>query len=47
MLGHAHSIHSVALDETEELVAAGSSSGIIKLWDIQHNKGINNFFVTS
>ncbi|KAJ3333383.1 WD repeat-containing protein 90 [Blyttiomyces sp. JEL0837] len=36
--GHASSIESVTIDWPEEIVVAGSSSGTIKLWDLEHAK---------
>lgn len=37
--GHTSPIESVAFDSTEVLVAAGASSGVIKLWDLEETKG--------
>jgi katanin p80 WD40 repeat-containing subunit B1 len=39
LTGHSSPIESVAIDWHEELLVAGSSSGAIKLWDLQHAKG--------
>jgi katanin p80 WD40 repeat-containing subunit B1 len=39
LTGHSSPIESVAIDWNEELLVAGSSSGAIKLWDLQHAKG--------
>lgn len=37
--GHTSPIESVAFDRTEVFVAAGASSGVIKLWDLEETKG--------
>ena len=37
--GHTSPIESVAFDSKEVLVAAGASSGLIKLWDLEETKG--------
>jgi len=37
--GHTSPIESVAFDSAEVLVAAGASSGVIKLWDLEETKG--------
>jgi katanin p80 WD40 repeat-containing subunit B1 len=39
LTGHASAVESVCLDWSEELVVAGASSGVIKLWDLEHAKG--------
>ncbi|RKO92583.1 WD40-repeat-containing domain protein [Blyttiomyces helicus] len=39
LAGHANAIECVTLDWPEEIVVAGSSSGTIKLWDLEHAKG--------
>ncbi|KAL8235571.1 hypothetical protein R6Q59_016652, partial [Mikania micrantha] len=36
--GHTSPIESVAFDSTEVFVAAGASSGMIKLWDLEETK---------
>ncbi|KAJ0479019.1 putative transcription factor WD40-like family [Helianthus annuus] len=36
--GHTSPIESVAFDSAEVLVAAGASSGVIKLWDLEETK---------
>ncbi|KAJ3191007.1 Katanin p80 WD40 repeat-containing subunit B1 [Irineochytrium annulatum] len=38
LTGHATSVESVTLDWPEEIAIAGSASGAIKLWDLQHSK---------
>lgn len=36
--GHTSPVESVAFDSAEILVAAGASSGLIKLWDLEDTK---------
>ncbi|GAA0160916.1 hypothetical protein LIER_17357 [Lithospermum erythrorhizon] len=36
--GHSSPVESVAFDSAEVLVLAGSSSGAIKLWDLEETK---------
>ncbi|KAI3498821.1 hypothetical protein L1887_34607 [Cichorium endivia] len=38
LTGHTSPIESVAFDSTEVLVAAGASSGVVKLWDLEETK---------
>ncbi|KAI8929009.1 WD40-repeat-containing domain protein [Entophlyctis helioformis] len=40
LAGHSSSVECVCLDWPEELVVAGSSSGSLKLWDLEHAKVI-------
>jgi katanin p80 WD40 repeat-containing subunit B1 len=36
--GHTSPVESVAFDSGEVLVLAGSSSGVIRLWDLEESK---------
>lgn len=38
--GHSSCIDSVGFDSSEVLVAAGSASGTIKLWDLEEAKSM-------
>nr|GEW46612.1 katanin p80 WD40 repeat-containing subunit B1 homolog isoform X1 [Tanacetum cinerariifolium] len=40
--GHTSPVESVAFDSKEVLVAAGASSGLIKLWDLEETKGVTH-----
>lgn len=38
LCGHTSPVESAAFDSAEVLVVAGSSSGAIKLWDLEETK---------
>lgn len=42
--GHTSPIESAAFDSAEVLVVAGSSSGAIKLWDLEETKSMSYLF---
>lgn len=45
--GHTSPVESVAFDSAEVLVLAGSSSGVIKLWDLEETKSKLMFLFNS
>ena len=45
LCGHTSPVESVTFDSAEVLVAAGASTGVIKLWDLEEAKSeLTDFF---